>query len=51
MDDLERRIREFVHEETGWRPGCNQQDILNHLRQPGEHCRGCFALDLVLGKE
>jgi hypothetical protein len=24
---------------------------LNHLRQPGEHCRGCFALDLVLGKE
>jgi len=31
--------------------GCNQQDILSHLRGGGEHCRGCWALDLVLGKE
>jgi hypothetical protein len=31
--------------------GCNQQDILNHLRGGGEHCRGCWALDLVLGRE
>jgi hypothetical protein len=31
--------------------GCNQQDILSHLRGGGEHCRGCWPLDLVLGKE
>jgi len=31
--------------------GCDSTDLLNHLRQPGEHVRGCWALDLVLGKE
>jgi hypothetical protein len=29
---------------------CENEDILNHCRQPGEHVRGCWALDLVLGK-
>jgi hypothetical protein len=31
--------------------GCDHADILNHLRQPGEHVRGCWVLDLLLGKE
>jgi hypothetical protein len=31
--------------------GCNQPDILGHLRSGGEHCRGCWAVDLVTGKE
>jgi hypothetical protein len=31
--------------------GCDNADILNHCRQPGEHVRGCWALDAVLGKE
>jgi len=31
--------------------GCTNADILNHCRQPGEHVRGCWALDLLLGKE
>jgi len=30
--------------------GCDNDDILNHLRGPGPHVRGCWALDLVLGK-
>jgi hypothetical protein len=30
--------------------GCTDQTILDHLRGPGPHTRGCFALDLVLGK-
>jgi hypothetical protein len=30
--------------------GCTDTVILNHLRGPGPHVRGCFALDLVLGK-
>ena len=32
--------------------GCDSDDILNHLRAPqATHVRGCWALDLVLGKE
>jgi hypothetical protein len=30
--------------------GCANADILTHLRQPGEHVRGCWALDLILGR-
>jgi hypothetical protein len=30
--------------------GCTNADILNHCRQPGGHARGCWALDLILGK-
>ena len=30
--------------------GCDNADILNHCRQPGEHVRGCFCLDLILNK-
>jgi hypothetical protein len=31
--------------------GCTSQEILSHLRQSGVHVKGCWALDLVLGKE
>ena len=31
--------------------GCDSDDLLNHFRGPGPHVRGCWALDLVLGKE
>jgi hypothetical protein len=31
--------------------GCTDADLLAHLRSPGPHVRGCWALDLVLGKE
>jgi hypothetical protein len=30
--------------------GCDNADILGHLRGPGPHTRGCWPLDLVLGK-
>jgi hypothetical protein len=30
---------------------CTNDNILNHCRRPGEHVRGCWALDLLLGKE
>jgi hypothetical protein len=29
---------------------CTSHDLLPHLRGPGEHVRGCWALDLLLGK-
>ena len=31
--------------------GCKQRDILSHCRQSGEHVRGCWVVDLTLGKE
>lgn len=31
--------------------GCGNEDIIEHLRSPGPHVRGCWALDLILGKE
>jgi len=31
--------------------GCDTADILNHLREPRLHYRGCWPLDLLLGKE
>jgi hypothetical protein len=31
--------------------GCTSEEILGHLRGPGPHVRGCWALDPVLGKE
>lgn len=31
--------------------GCADAEILTHLRSPGPHVRGCWALDLVLAKE
>jgi len=30
--------------------GCTSTDVLEHCRQPGEHARGCWVVDLVLGK-
>ena len=30
--------------------GCDNADILNHCRLPGEHVRGCWVVDLLLGK-
>jgi len=30
--------------------GCRDADLLDHLRGPGPHVRGCWVLDLVLGK-
>jgi hypothetical protein len=30
--------------------GCTTEELLEHLRRPDGHVRGCWALDLVLGK-
>jgi hypothetical protein len=31
--------------------GCDNADILAHCRSGGEHVRGCWVVDLLLGKE
>jgi hypothetical protein len=30
--------------------GCDNQEMLAHLRGPGHHVRGCWVVDLLLGK-
>ncbi|MBP3953753.1 hypothetical protein J8F10_00360 [Gemmata sp. G18] len=31
--------------------GCDNANVLDHCRSPGPHVRGCWVVDLVLGKE
>ncbi len=31
--------------------GCENADMLDHCRGPGPHVRGCWVVDMVLGKE
>jgi hypothetical protein len=31
--------------------GCDDAGVLAHCRQGGEHARGCFAVDAVLGRK
>jgi hypothetical protein len=31
--------------------GCDDEHLLAHVRGPGPHARGCWAVDLVLGKQ
>jgi hypothetical protein len=31
--------------------GCNDRQILDHCRSAGEHVRGCWVVDLLLGKK
>ncbi len=31
--------------------GCTDSSILGHLRGPGPHVRGCWVIDLLIGKE
>jgi hypothetical protein len=33
-------------EEAGW----TDREILGHCREPGDHVRGCWVVDLILGK-
>jgi hypothetical protein len=31
--------------------GCHDERIMSHCREPGPHVRGCWVVDLLLGKE
>lgn len=31
--------------------GCDHADVLTHCRQPGEHVRGCWVVDLLTGRK
>jgi hypothetical protein len=55
------RLAASIYDERAWQrlpilgdaledAGCGDDALLSHLRSPGPHARGCWALDLVLGK-
>ena len=56
------RLAETIYEERSFdclpiladaleEASCTDPDILNHCRRLGEHVRGCWVVDLILGKE
>jgi hypothetical protein len=47
LDALRLRILADALEEAG----CADADLLGHLRSPGPHVRGCWPLDVLLGRE
>ena len=55
------RIAEAIYEQRAFQrlpiladalldAGCDNEDIIQHCRSPGPHVRGCWAVDLILGK-
>ncbi|MGH7174582.1 MAG: hypothetical protein ACRELG_30310 [Gemmataceae bacterium] len=60
-DGTVRRLAQAIYDERAFErmpiladaleeAGCADADILNHCRQPSEHVRGCWVVDLILGK-
>jgi hypothetical protein len=56
-----RRIAEGIYEERAFDrlpiladalldAGCDDEELIAHCREPGPHVRGCWAVDLILGK-
>jgi hypothetical protein len=61
-DGTVRRIAEGIYEERAFDrlpiladalldAGCDNEELLAHLRTEGPHVRSCWALDLLLGRE
>jgi hypothetical protein len=50
--DVEGRFRDLpILADALEEAGCTNADILDHCRQPGEHTRGCWLVDLVLEQQ
>ena len=60
-DSTPRKIAQAIYEERRFdglpiladaleEAGCDNADILTHCSQPGKHVRGCWVVDLLLGK-
>jgi hypothetical protein len=60
-DGVTRKLAQAIYEERAFdrlpiladaleEAGCVNAELLNHCRQPAEHVRGCWAIDLLLGK-
>ena len=45
------RVRLAILADALMDAGCDNSDILDHCRSSGPHVRGCWVIDLILGKE
>jgi hypothetical protein len=43
-------VRLYLFADALEEAGCSDAELLGHLRGPGPHVRGCWAVVLVLGK-
>jgi hypothetical protein len=61
-DRLVVRLVQAIYEEKRWGDmpilgdalldaGCDNDEMLAHCRAGGEHVRGCWVVDVLLGKE
>jgi hypothetical protein len=61
-DRAARRLAETIYDEGAWElmpiladaleeAGCGDEELLAHARSEGAHVRGCWVVDLVLGRE
>ncbi len=61
-DGLVPRIAKAIYDERGFerlpvladaleKAGCDDAEMLAHCRLPGDHVRGCWVVDLLIGKE
>ncbi len=62
QDAVVTRIATAIYQDRSWEDlpiladaledaGCDWSALLEHLHGPGPHTRGCWALDLILGRE
>jgi hypothetical protein len=60
-DRLVPRLAQAIYDERGWHDlplladalldaGCTDESLMHHCRAGGEHARGCFAVDVILGR-
>ena len=60
-DGTVRRLAAAIYEERAFarlpvlgdaleEAGCRDEGVLTHCREPGPHVRGCWLVDLLLGK-
>ncbi len=56
------RLAEAIYEERAFErmpilgdaleeAGCDEDEVLRHCREPGEHVRGCWVVDAILGRK
>jgi hypothetical protein len=56
-----RRIAQAIYDDRGFdrmpvlaealeEAGCTDPELLDHLRQPGPHSRGCWAINALIGR-
>ena len=46
-----RCVLRYINADALEEAGCTCDDILSHCRKPADHVRGCWVVDLIMGKK